>query len=92
MFLLDHRCFSIPGHYDPGGATAGCNVELAFDLLGGTIIHNQLHLGIREDEIIIIDLIGSRSFNSDFQVCMMWIQNIKPERLGVPWHKSRSGN
>ncbi len=31
-------------------------MDLAFDLLGGGIIHNQLHLGTKQDKTIGIDL------------------------------------
>ncbi len=46
-----------PGHGNASGATAGCKVDLAFDLLGGEIIHNQLHLGTAQDKTIGIDLL-----------------------------------
>lgn len=46
-----------PGHGNASGATAGCKVDLAFDLLAGEIIHNQLHLGTEQDKTIGIDLL-----------------------------------
>lgn len=51
------NCAAFPGHGNASGATAGCKVDLAFDLLGGGIIHNQLHLGTEQDKTIGIDLL-----------------------------------
>jgi Transposase DDE domain len=48
---------AFPGHGNASGATAGCKVDLAFDLLGGGIVHNQLHLGTAQDKTIGIDLL-----------------------------------
>lgn len=48
---------AFPGHGNASGATAGCKVDLAFDLLGGGIIHNQLHLGTEQDKTIGLDLL-----------------------------------
>ena len=46
-----------PGHGNASGATAGCKVDLAFDLLGGELIRNELHLGIEQDKTIGADLL-----------------------------------
>ena len=43
---------AFPGHGNASGATAGCKLDLTFDLLGGEIIHNQLHLGDEQDNTI----------------------------------------
>jgi hypothetical protein len=51
------NCVAFPGHGNASGATAGCKVDLAFDLLGGEIIHTQLHLGTEQDKTIGIDLL-----------------------------------
>lgn len=48
---------AFPGYGNASGATAGCKVDLAFDLLGGEIIHNQLHPGTERDKTIGIDLL-----------------------------------
>jgi hypothetical protein len=48
---------AFPAHGNASGTTAGCKVDLAFDLLGGEIIHNQLHLGTEQDKAIGIDLL-----------------------------------
>ncbi len=48
---------AFPGHGNASGATAGCKVDLAFDLLSGEILHNQLHLGTEQDKTIGIDLL-----------------------------------
>lgn len=46
-----------PGHGNASGATAGCKVDLAFDLLGGELIRNELHLGTEQDKTIGADLL-----------------------------------
>jgi hypothetical protein len=46
-----------PGHGNASGATAGCKVDLAFDLLGGELIRNELHLGTEQDKTIGVDLL-----------------------------------
>jgi len=46
-----------PGHGNASGATAGCKVDLAFDLLGGALIRNELHLGTETDNTIGADLV-----------------------------------
>lgn len=46
-------------HGNASGATAGCKVDLAFHLLGGEIIYNQLHPSTKQDKTIgITRLIG----------------------------------
>jgi hypothetical protein len=45
-----------PGHGNASGPTAGCKVDLAFDLLGGELIRNELHLGTEQDKTIGADL------------------------------------
>ena len=46
-----------PGHGNASGATARCKVDLAFDLLGGALIRNELHLGTDTDNTIGADLV-----------------------------------
>lgn len=46
-----------PGHGNASGTTAGCKVDLAFDLLGGELIRNDLHLGTEQDKTIGVDLL-----------------------------------
>ncbi len=46
-----------PGHGNGHGKTAGCKVDLAFDLLGGEIVYHQLHLGTEQDKTIGYDLL-----------------------------------
>jgi Transposase DDE domain len=46
-----------PGHGNGHGKTAGCKVDLAFDLLDGDIVYHQLHLSTRQDKTIGYDLL-----------------------------------
>ena len=46
-----------PGNGNGSGATAGCKVVLAFDLLGGELIRNDMYLGSEQDKTIGIDLL-----------------------------------
>lgn len=46
-----------PGHGNGHGKTAGCKVDLAFDLLDGDIVYHQLHLGTEQDKAIGYDLL-----------------------------------
>jgi len=46
-----------PGNGNGSGATAGCKVDLAFDLLGGQLIRNDMYLGSEQDKTIGIDLL-----------------------------------
>jgi hypothetical protein len=48
---------SFPGHGNGHGKTAGCKVDLAFDLLDGDIVYHQLHLGTQQDKTIGYDLL-----------------------------------
>ena len=45
------------GHGNASGTTAGCKVDPAFDLLGGELIRNELHLGTEQDKPIGDDLL-----------------------------------
>lgn len=46
-----------PGHGNGHGKTAGCKVDLAFDLLGGDVVYHELHLGTEQDKTIGYDLL-----------------------------------
>lgn len=47
-----------PASGNASGATAGCKVDLAFDLLNGDVISNELHLGISNDNAIGAELLA----------------------------------
>ena len=47
-----------PGHGNASGATAGCKVDLTFDLLGGGLIRNDLHLATEQDKTIGANLLA----------------------------------
>jgi len=47
-----------PGHGNASGQTAGCKVDLAFDLLGGDILHSELHLATEQDKTIGVGLLN----------------------------------
>jgi len=47
-----------PASGNASGATAGCKVDLAFDLLSGDVIRNELHLGTENDNSIGGELLG----------------------------------
>ena len=46
-----------PGHGNARGNTAGCKVDLAFDLLGGTNLHSELHFATEQDKTIGVGLL-----------------------------------
>ncbi|MEY3896803.1 MAG: hypothetical protein RLZZ214_2323 [Verrucomicrobiota bacterium] len=46
-----------PGHGNGHGKTAGCKVDLAFDLFDGDIVYHELHLGTEQDKTIGYDLL-----------------------------------
>ena len=46
-----------PAHGNASGETAGCKVDLAFDLLGGAIVHNELHTATEQDKTIGVGLL-----------------------------------
>lgn len=45
-----------PGHGNASGETAGCKVDLAFDLLDGSILHSELHTATEQDKTIGVGL------------------------------------
>lgn len=46
-----------PAHGNASGETAGCKVDLAFDLLGGAVVHNELHTATEQDKTIGVGLL-----------------------------------
>jgi len=52
------NAIEFPASGNASGATAGCKVDLAFDLLSGDVIDNELHLGTESDNAIGVDLLS----------------------------------
>ena len=46
-----------PGHCNVAGETAGCKIDLAFDLLGGGIVHSELYIATEQDKTIGVGLL-----------------------------------
>lgn len=46
-----------PAHGNASGKTAGCKIDLAFDLLSGEILLNELHTGTQQDKASGWDLL-----------------------------------
>lgn len=46
-----------PGHGNAVGETAGCKIDLAFDLLGGGIVHSELYIATEQDKTIGVGLL-----------------------------------
>jgi hypothetical protein len=54
--LPDNWGAALPTARGQYGKTAGCKVDLAFDLLDGDIVYHQLHPGTEQDKTIGYDL------------------------------------
>ena len=54
--LPDNWGAALPTARGQCGKTAGCKVDLAFDLLDGDIVYHQLHPGTEQDKTIGYDL------------------------------------
>lgn len=59
-FVPFHKSNSenFPAHGNAKGKTAGCKIDLAFDLISGDILSNQLHTGTQQDKTIGEDLLA----------------------------------
>lgn len=59
-FVPFHKSNSenFPAHGNARGKTAGCKIDLSFDLISGDILANQLHSGTQQDKTIGEDLLA----------------------------------
>lgn len=57
LALHAHNTDELPGHGNHLGSTAGCKIDLCFDLLTGQTLLNQLHLATTQDKTIAFDLL-----------------------------------
>jgi len=59
-FVPFHKSNSenFPAHGNAKGKTAGCKIDLAFDLMSGEILSNELHAGTQQDKTIGEDLLA----------------------------------
>lgn len=57
LALHAHNTDEFPGHGNHLGSTAGCKIDICFDLLTGQPLLNQLHLATTQDKTIAFDLL-----------------------------------
>lgn len=58
LALHAHNAEELPGHGNHHGETAGCKINLCFDLLTGRTIISDLHSATTQDKTIGFDLLG----------------------------------
>lgn len=57
LALHPHNAEEFPGHGNHLGATAGCKIDICFDLLSGKTLCNSLHCATTQDKTIGVDLL-----------------------------------
>lgn len=81
-----------PGHGNASGDTAGCKVDLAFDLLSGAVLHSELYFAteqdktigvgllddIRENDLVVRDMgyFGVGFFSIIQDLCAFWLSRL----------------
>lgn len=55
--LPKNNAGEFPAHGNASGDTAGCKVDLAFDLLGGVIVQSELRTATEQDRTIGVSLL-----------------------------------